>query len=104
MEGYGGWAFRMEIVPIESAYPGFGELVVSNVYINSFLTMVATSKTVWFLLERMMKQVLESTDHINSCKPLSRSDPSYTEALQFLRKLSSQRSRSNVKPEAGMHD
>lgn len=29
MEGYGGWAFRMEIVPIESAYPGFGELVVS---------------------------------------------------------------------------
>ncbi|KAJ4966057.1 hypothetical protein NE237_017906 [Protea cynaroides] len=28
VEGYGGWAFRMEIVPIESAYPGFGELVV----------------------------------------------------------------------------
>ncbi|XP_027189901.1 uncharacterized protein [Cicer arietinum] len=27
VEGYGGWAFRMEIVPIESAYPGFGELV-----------------------------------------------------------------------------
>ncbi|KAL1215761.1 hypothetical protein V5N11_024301 [Cardamine amara subsp. amara] len=71
VEGYGGWAFRMEIVPIESAYPGFGELVV-----------------------------LESTDHINSCKPLSRSDPSYTEALQFLRKLSSQRSRSHVKPES----
>ncbi|PRQ27622.1 putative alpha/Beta hydrolase [Rosa chinensis] len=58
VEGYGGWAFRMEIVPIESAYPGFGELVV-----------------------------LESTDHINSCKPLSRSDPSYTEILEFLRKL-----------------
>ncbi|OMO79020.1 Armadillo-type [Corchorus capsularis] len=57
VEGYGGWAFRMEIVPIESAYPGFGELVV-----------------------------LESTDHINSCKPLSRTDPSYTEALQFLRR------------------
>ncbi|KAL4312997.1 hypothetical protein GQ457_01G010270 [Hibiscus cannabinus] len=56
VEGYGGWAFRMEIVPIESAYPGFGELVV-----------------------------LEATDHINSCKPLSRSDPSYTEALEFLR-------------------
>ncbi|ESQ53694.1 hypothetical protein EUTSA_v10024246mg [Eutrema salsugineum] len=71
VEGYGGWAFRMEIVPIESAYPGFGELVV-----------------------------LESTDHINSCKPLSRSDPSYTEALQFLRKLSSQRSRPRVKPES----
>lgn len=58
VEGYGGWAFRMEIVPIESAYPGFGELVV-----------------------------LESTDHVNSCKPLSRSDPSYKETLDFLRKL-----------------
>ena len=58
VEGYGGWAFRMEIVPIESAYPGFGELVV-----------------------------LESTDHINSCKPVSRSDPSYTEILKFLNKL-----------------
>ncbi|CAN8327482.1 unnamed protein product [Cochlearia groenlandica] len=75
VEGYGGWAFRMEIVPIESAYPGFGELVV-----------------------------LESTDHINSCKPLSRSDPSYTEALQFLRKLSSHSSRPRVKPESGIHD
>ncbi|KAG5543419.1 hypothetical protein RHGRI_016224 [Rhododendron griersonianum] len=29
VEGYGGWAFRMEVVPIESAYPGFGELVGS---------------------------------------------------------------------------
>ncbi|XP_060199493.1 uncharacterized protein LOC132627900 isoform X1 [Lycium barbarum] len=58
VEGYGGWAFRMEIVPLESAYPGFGELVV-----------------------------LESTDHINSCKPLSRSDPSYKETLEFLHKL-----------------
>ncbi|XP_062113720.1 uncharacterized protein LOC133824760 isoform X2 [Humulus lupulus] len=58
VEGYGGWAFRMEIVPIESAYPGFGELVV-----------------------------LESTDHINSCKPVNRLDPSYTETLEFLRKL-----------------
>jgi hypothetical protein len=75
VEGYGGWAFRMEIVPIESAYPGFGELVV-----------------------------LESTDHINSCKPLSRSDPSYTEALQFLRKLSAQRLKPHVKREPGIHD
>ncbi|KAK7321704.1 hypothetical protein VNO77_32587 [Canavalia gladiata] len=58
VEGYGGWAFRMEIVPIESAYPGYGELVV-----------------------------LESTDHINSCKPVSRLDPSYTETLKFLQKL-----------------
>lgn len=30
VEGYGGWALRMEVVPIESAYPGFGELVVCN--------------------------------------------------------------------------
>ncbi|KAK8649004.1 hypothetical protein V6N13_129742 [Hibiscus sabdariffa] len=67
VEGYGGWAFRMEIVPIESAYPGFGELVV-----------------------------LESTDHINSCKPLSRSDPSYTEALEFLRKLKAQYTQREV--------
>ncbi|XAR61858.1 hypothetical protein NMG60_11016394 [Bertholletia excelsa] len=61
VEGYGGWAFRMEIVSIESAYPGFGELVV-----------------------------LESTDHINSCKPLSRNDPSYRETLEFLKKLKAQ--------------
>nr|XP_043636922.1 uncharacterized protein LOC122607913 [Erigeron canadensis] len=58
VEGYGGWAFRLEVVPIESAYPGYGELVV-----------------------------LESTDHVNSCKPISRTDPSYREALQFLHKL-----------------
>ncbi|KAK9756339.1 hypothetical protein RND81_01G090300 [Saponaria officinalis] len=58
VEGYGGWAFRMEIVPIESAYPGFGDIVV-----------------------------LESTDHINSCKPVNRDDPSYTEILGFLHKL-----------------
>ncbi|OMO74896.1 Armadillo-type [Corchorus olitorius] len=32
VEGYGGWAFRMEIVPIESAYPGFGELVKRKRY------------------------------------------------------------------------
>ncbi|KAL9270513.1 SERAC1-like protein [Drosera capensis] len=58
VEGYGGWAFRMEIVPIESAYPGYGDLVV-----------------------------LESTDHINSCKPVNRDDPSYKETLDFLQKL-----------------
>ncbi|XP_058097062.1 uncharacterized protein LOC131242446 isoform X2 [Magnolia sinica] len=58
VEGYGGWAFRMEIVPIESAYPGFGELVV-----------------------------LDATDHINSCKPVNRTDPSYAETLAFLQKL-----------------
>ncbi|GKV30411.1 hypothetical protein SLEP1_g39222 [Rubroshorea leprosula] len=58
VEGYGGWAFRAEIVPIESAYPSFGELVV-----------------------------LESTDHINSCRPLSHTEPLHTEILEFLRKL-----------------
>ncbi|WVZ55736.1 hypothetical protein U9M48_006360 [Paspalum notatum var. saurae] len=57
VEGYGGWALRMEIVPIESAYPGFGELVV-----------------------------LQSTDHINSCKPVNKNDPSYAETLAFLEK------------------
>ncbi|XP_052202433.1 uncharacterized protein LOC127808103 isoform X2 [Diospyros lotus] len=61
VEGYGGWAFRMQVVPIESAYPGFGELVV-----------------------------LESTDHVNSCKPVSRDDPSYKETLEFLKKLRAQ--------------
>lgn len=58
VEGYGGWALRMEVVPIESAYPGFGELVV-----------------------------LDGTDHINSCKPVSRTDPAYTEVLHFLQTL-----------------
>ncbi|ONK75686.1 uncharacterized protein A4U43_C03F19480 [Asparagus officinalis] len=58
VEAYGGWAFRMEIVPIESAYPGFGELVV-----------------------------LDGTDHINSCKPVNQTDPSYSETLEFLNKL-----------------
>ncbi|CAN0922254.1 Protein SERAC1 [Linum grandiflorum] len=61
VEGYGAWAFRLEIVPMESAYPGYGEVIV-----------------------------LESTDHINSCKPMNRSDPSYTEVLKFLKKLKSQ--------------
>ncbi|KAI3761171.1 hypothetical protein L1987_51581 [Smallanthus sonchifolius] len=30
VEGYGGWAFRLEIVPIESSYPGYGKLVAMN--------------------------------------------------------------------------
>ncbi|KAJ0975960.1 hypothetical protein J5N97_017925 [Dioscorea zingiberensis] len=61
VEGYGGWAVRMEIVPIESAYPGFGKLFV-----------------------------LDGTDHINSCKPVNPTDPSYSETLDFLRKLKAQ--------------
>ncbi|XP_078444106.1 alpha/beta-Hydrolases superfamily protein [Wolffia australiana] len=58
VEGYGGWAVRMEVVPIESAYPGFGDIIV-----------------------------LDATDHINSCKPVSRADPSYEKTLAFLQKL-----------------
>ncbi|KAJ6675778.1 hypothetical protein OIU85_011885 [Salix viminalis] len=69
VEGYGGWAWRMEIVPIESAYPGYGELVV-----------------------------LDSTDHINSCKPECRTDPSYTETLNFLQKLIAHYSGRDVSP------
>ncbi|KAI5056672.1 hypothetical protein GOP47_0028490 [Adiantum capillus-veneris] len=59
IEGYGGWALRMEVVPIESAYPGFGELVV-----------------------------LDGTDHVNSCKPLNRDDIAYTQTLELLQKIS----------------
>nr|GEU78522.1 armadillo-like helical [Tanacetum cinerariifolium] len=58
VEGYGGWAFRLEIVPMESSYPGYGKLVV-----------------------------LESTDHVNICKPINRNDPSYSETLHLLQKL-----------------
>lgn len=31
-------------------------------------------------------QVLPSTDHINSCKPVNKNDPSYAETLAFLEK------------------
>lgn len=65
VEGYGGLALRMEVVPIESAYPGYGDLVV-----------------------------LDGTDHVNSCKPLSRSDPAYTKTLEFLQKLEAASHRS----------
>ncbi|KAK7310497.1 hypothetical protein RJT34_08051 [Clitoria ternatea] len=45
VEGYGGWAFRMEIVPIESAYPGFGELVVSGgIGVNRSYKFLQTSE------------------------------------------------------------
>lgn len=36
-----------------------------------------------------LRQVLDSTDHVNSCKPLSRTDPSYKDTLEFLKKLKS---------------
>jgi hypothetical protein len=31
-------------------------------------------------------QVLQDTDHINSCKPVNKNDPSYAETLAFLEK------------------
>jgi hypothetical protein len=31
-------------------------------------------------------QVLKDTDHINSCKPVNKNDPSYAETLAFLEK------------------
>lgn len=34
-------------------------------------------------------QVLDSTDHVNSCKPESRADPPYKDTLEFLQKLKS---------------
>lgn len=58
VEAYGGVKLRMEVVPIESAYPGFGDLIV-----------------------------LKGTDHVNACKPLNRQDVAYTKTLEFLRKL-----------------
>jgi len=152
VKGYGGWAWRMEIVPIESAYPGFGELIVSVIWklffhfyfipfkmvdefigfydfwkgwgwfyqtIAYFMTTYLEAQMLLFslkfpssslfqrpkhavtmlyvldfcrilrltLLSRTLKQVLESTDHINSCKPVCRTDPSNTETLKFLQKL-----------------
>ena len=39
-------------------------------------------------------QLLDGTDHINSCKPLSRSDPAYARTLAFLQKLAIQAGES----------
>lgn len=58
VEAYGGVKLRMEVVPIESAYPGFGDLIV-----------------------------LKGTDHVNACKPLNRQDVAYTKTLDFLKKV-----------------
>ncbi|KAI3777416.1 hypothetical protein L1987_47216 [Smallanthus sonchifolius] len=44
VEGYGGWAFRLEIVPIESSYPGYGKLVSELVRINALLLELQQSK------------------------------------------------------------
>jgi hypothetical protein len=54
----GSMPLRAEVVPLESAYPGVGEF-----------------------------HVLQTTDHINVCKPIARSDPGYTKLLSFLAEL-----------------
>jgi hypothetical protein len=51
-------SLRAEVVPLESAYPGVGEF-----------------------------HVLQTTDHINVCKPSTKSDPAYTKLLAFLTEL-----------------
>lgn len=53
-----GIAWRADVVPMESAYPGFGEFVV-----------------------------LEQTDHVNICKPVTKEDLAYSKTLQFLRNI-----------------
>ncbi|GJP63983.1 hypothetical protein CLOP_g21023 [Closterium sp. NIES-67] len=65
---YGGLTLRLEVVPLESAYPGYGAFVV-----------------------------LDGTDHINACKPVSTSDPAYADTLDFLLKLRDQAFRSQDK-------
>ena len=49
---------KFEVVPLESAYPGFGEFVL-----------------------------LPGTDHINVCKPASRGDAAYRKTLRFLKQV-----------------
>lgn len=58
VEAYGRIALRMEVVPLESAYPGFGTIIV-----------------------------LEGTDHVNACKPEGRGDLAYTKTLDFLKRI-----------------
>lgn len=48
---------KTQVVPLESAYPGYGELAV-----------------------------LPEHDHISVCKPLDRGDPAYTKTLDLLRR------------------
>lgn len=50
-------------------------------------------------LSEFWKQVLESTDHINSCKPVSRSDPSYKETLEFIEKIKAHSRGVSARPE-----
>ena len=54
-----GIVWRADVVPMESAYPGFGEFVV-----------------------------LQETDHVNICKPTSQDDASYVKTLHFLQEIS----------------
>lgn len=37
----------------------------------------------------LLAQVLDATDHVNSCKPVNQTDPSYAKTLEFLKRLKS---------------
>eukprot|EP00898_Chlorokybus_atmophyticus_P002214 jgi/Chlat1/2994/Chrsp2S08918 len=56
LETYGGVAVWAEIVPLESAYPGFGEFIV-----------------------------LPDADHVNACKPCTREDVTYAKVLELVK-------------------
>mmetsp|Transcript_5277 Transcript_5277/g.19322 ORF Transcript_5277/g.19322 Transcript_5277/m.19322 type:complete len:1005 (+) Transcript_5277:215-3229(+) len=69
-----GVALRAEVVAMESAWPGFGDLVV-----------------------------LEGVDHIATCKPAARDDIAYTRLVEFLHQCAGVvRSRSNPSMELFM--
>lgn len=56
-----------QIVPHESAYPGYGEFVV-----------------------------LHNHDHIGVCKPRDKDDPSYAYVLRFLQKRAKEAARAEM--------
>eukprot|EP00899_Mesostigma_viride_P019554 jgi/Mesvir1/275/Mv13610-RA.2 len=58
MEAYGRRVVRAEVVPWESAYPGFGKFLV-----------------------------VENADHISVCKPVSKEDMSYTKTREFIENM-----------------
>jgi hypothetical protein len=67
VEGYGGWALRMEIVPIESAYPGFGELVVSVIFINQGTQYMVVNVLSIYFSPRHLVPVLVPAEHTDTC-------------------------------------
>ncbi|XP_020548404.1 uncharacterized protein LOC105159183 isoform X3 [Sesamum indicum] len=69
--------------------PTIGELRSGSprlVELNDFIRQLYKKKLIDVL---SFCEVLDSTDHVNSCKPLSRADPSYKDTLEFLQKLKS---------------